>query len=67
VAGAVAGALARWCEATARPALGWAIEAGAALADSPLAPFLSAVGFVRSGPGFRLASRPAAETEDLGD
>jgi ATP-dependent Lhr-like helicase len=63
VAGAVAGALARWCEATARPALGWAAEPGPALADSPLAPFLSAAGFVRSGPGFRLASRPAAEVE----
>ena len=54
-------ALAHWCETTGRPALGWAVEPGPSLAESPLAPFLLAAGFVRSGPGFRLA---AAATRD---
>jgi hypothetical protein len=31
---------------------------GPALAESPLAPFLAEAGFVRSGPGFRLAGSP---------
>jgi ATP-dependent Lhr-like helicase len=60
VAAAAARALADWCAATSRPALGWAVEAGPALADGPLAPFLAAAGFVRSGPGFRLAAVPQA-------
>ena len=64
VAAAAARALASWCEATARPALGWAIESGPALADGPLAPFLAATGFVRSGPGFRLASVPHPSVEE---
>ena len=63
VAAAAARALAAWCEATARPALGWAIEPGPALADGPLAPFLAAAGFVRSGPGFRLAAAPPSVEE----
>jgi hypothetical protein len=58
VAAAVARALATWCEATSCPALGWAIESGSSLADGPLASSLAAAGFVRSGPGFRLASLP---------
>ena len=45
-------------DATGRPALGWAVEPGPSLAESPLAPFLAAGGFVRSGPGFRLAGAP---------
>jgi hypothetical protein len=62
---AVARALAVWCQATSRPALGWAIEPGPTLADGPLAPFLPAAGFVRSGPGFRLASAaPSQSTEE---
>jgi ATP-dependent Lhr-like helicase len=67
VAAAAARALAEWCEATSRPALGWAIEGGPALADGPLAPFLAGVGFVRSGPGFRLAASLPPQTEDEGD
>jgi ATP-dependent Lhr-like helicase len=67
VAAAAARALARWCEATGRPALGWAIEPGPALADGPLAPYLAAAGFVRSGPGFRLASEPHARQDLEGD
>jgi hypothetical protein len=53
---AAARALARWCEATGRPALGWAVESDLPLAEGELAPFLAAAGFVRSGPGFRLAA-----------
>jgi ATP-dependent Lhr-like helicase len=66
-AAAAAGALARWCEATARPALGWAVDGGPALADGPLAPHLAAAGFVRSGPGFRwglAASRTDVDEEE---
>ncbi|HEY7924294.1 MAG TPA: DEAD/DEAH box helicase, partial [Vicinamibacteria bacterium] len=55
---AAAQALAHWCEATSRPALGWAVEPGPSLAEGPLAPFLAAAGFVRAGPGFRLAAAP---------
>jgi ATP-dependent Lhr-like helicase len=51
-ASAAARALRRWCEATSRSALGWAVGEGPALAESPLAPFLTEAGFVRSGPGF---------------
>ena len=51
---AAAQALRTWCERRGRPGLGWAPE-GAALAAGPLAPFLVQAGFVRSGPGFRLA------------
>jgi ATP-dependent Lhr-like helicase len=53
VAAAVARALRHWCEATSRPALGWAVGEGEPLSESPLAPFLAEVGLVRSGPGFR--------------
>jgi ATP-dependent Lhr-like helicase len=60
VAGAAARALRRWCEATTRPALGWATGDEPALAESPLAPWLTEAGFVRSGPGFRLKDAPAA-------
>jgi ATP-dependent Lhr-like helicase len=56
VARAAARALSRWAEATNRPALGWVAGAGPPLAEGPLTPFLVEVGFVRSGPGFRLAS-----------
>ena len=64
VAAAAAIALADWCRATSRPALGWAIEGGPTLADGPLSPFLLAAGFVRSGPGFRLESRPQPQTDE---
>ena len=57
---AAAQALRRWCEATARPALGWAVGEGEALAEGPLAPFLAEAGFVRSGPGFRVTPRDSA-------
>jgi hypothetical protein len=60
VAGAAARALRRWCEATSRPALGWAVGEAEPLAEGPLALFLTEAGFVRSGPGFRLASAPAS-------
>jgi ATP-dependent Lhr-like helicase len=60
VAGAAARALRRWCEATSRPALGWAVGEAEPLAEGPLALFLAEAGFVRSGPGFRLASAPAS-------
>jgi ATP-dependent Lhr-like helicase len=59
-AAGAARALRHWCEATARPALGWAVGEGLALADGPLAPFLAEAGFVRSGPGFRLPGAAAA-------
>ena len=58
-AAAAARALRRWCEATSRPALGWAVGEAEALAESPLAPFLAEAGLVRSGPGFRLPGAPA--------
>jgi ATP-dependent Lhr-like helicase len=58
-AAAAATALRRWCEATGRSALGWAVGDGPALAESPLAPFLAEAGLVRSGPGFRLPGAPA--------
>jgi ATP-dependent Lhr-like helicase len=67
VAAAAAHALANWCAATSRPALGWAIAEGPSLADGPLAPSLAASGFVRSGPGFRLAASLPSETEEVGD
>jgi ATP-dependent Lhr-like helicase len=54
VARATGRALARWAASTGRTALGWAPAPGASLAEGPLAPFLAAAGFVRSGPGFRL-------------
>ncbi len=60
VASAAARALARWVEASGRPALGWARGADAGLAEGPLARFLTEVGFVRSGPGFRLESTASA-------
>jgi ATP-dependent Lhr-like helicase len=60
---AAARALARWCEETGRPALGWAVEPGPTLAESPLAPFLAEAGFVRSGPGFRHAAAATADEE----
>ncbi len=53
---ALAEALARWAARTGRASLGWATEGGEPLAESPLAPFLAQAGFVRSGPGFRIAS-----------
>jgi ATP-dependent Lhr-like helicase len=59
VARAAARALARWGQATSRPALGWVTGAGPPLAEGPLAPFLVEAGFVRSGPGFRLAGAAA--------
>jgi ATP-dependent Lhr-like helicase len=60
VAAAAARALRRWCEATTRPALGWAVGDEPALASSPFAPWLVEAGFVRSGPGFRLPDAPSA-------
>jgi ATP-dependent Lhr-like helicase len=64
VAAAAAQALLRWCEATGRGALGWAVGEGPALAETPLGPFLAHAGFVRAGPGFRLASTPQPGAED---
>jgi ATP-dependent Lhr-like helicase len=68
VAGAAARALRAWCERSGRSQLGWAGEA--VLAQGPLAPFLVEAGFVRSGPGFRLASAGprgrADEPDDAG-
>jgi ATP-dependent Lhr-like helicase len=65
VAAAAARALRRWCEATSRPALGWAVGDEPTLATSPFAPWLAEAGFVRSGPGFRLPGAPvAAPPED---
>ena len=58
-AAGAAQALRHWCEATSRPALGWAVGEGPALADGPLALFLAEAGFVRSGPGFRLPGAPS--------
>jgi ATP-dependent Lhr-like helicase len=54
VARGVAQALARWAEASGRPALGWASGGDAGLAEGPLGRHLAEAGFVRSGPGFRL-------------
>ena len=59
VAAAAARALRHWCEASGRPALGWAVGEGPSLAESPLAPYLVEAGLVRSGPGFRLPGAPA--------
>ncbi len=53
---AVAGAIAAWAARTGRSALGWSVADGAPLSESALAPFLIEAGFVRSGPGFRLAA-----------
>jgi ATP-dependent Lhr-like helicase len=61
---ATAAALLRWCERTSCGALGWAVGEVPALAESLLAPYLGAVGFVRSGPGFRLASEPPPSNAD---
>jgi ATP-dependent Lhr-like helicase len=58
VARALATALARWAGETGRAALGWAVADDVPLALGPLAPFLSEAGFVRFGPGFRLAAAP---------
>jgi len=61
-AAGAARALRQWCEATGRPGLGWAVGEGPSLAGSPIAPFLVEVGFVRSGPGFRVAPRDSDRT-----
>jgi ATP-dependent Lhr-like helicase len=58
VGAAAARALRRWCEATGRSALGWAVGEGPALAGSPLAPHLAEAGLIRSGPGYRLPGAP---------
>ena len=58
MARALAAALARWAGETGRSALGWATADDLPLAQSPLASFLTEAGFVRSGPGFRLAALP---------
>jgi len=59
-------ALADWARRTGRSALGWSVADGAPLAESPLAPFLIEAGFVRSGPGFRLANRFSTSGEHAG-
>jgi len=64
VARALARALADWGAHTGRESLGWAVEGGEPLAESPLAPFLAGAGFVRSGPGFRVAPAPPAGAPD---
>jgi ATP-dependent Lhr-like helicase len=65
LARAAAGALRAWAERTGRHSIGWAVGEGSPLAEGPLAPFLLAAGFVRSGPGFRLAA-PAASLAGAG-
>jgi ATP-dependent Lhr-like helicase len=55
---AAAWALSAWCGTTGRSALGWAVGEGPPLSESPLTPFLVGAGFVRSGPGVRLAAAP---------
>jgi ATP-dependent Lhr-like helicase len=65
LARAAAGALRAWAERTGRHSIGWAVGEGSPLAEGPLAPFLLAAGFVRSGPGFRLAA-PAASLAGSG-
>ena len=62
---ALAPALARWAGLTGRTAFGWSAESARPLAESPLAPFLAAAGFVRSGPGFRMASAAPNGPETL--
>ena len=52
-------ALATWAARTGRSALGWSTADGVPLALGPLAPFLTAAGFVRSGPGYRFGGLPA--------
>ena len=64
VATATARALARWCEATARPALGWASSPDLRSRTGRSAPFLIAAGFLRSGPASGLASLPASQVEE---
>jgi ATP-dependent Lhr-like helicase len=54
----LAEALATWAARTGRSALGWSTADGVPLALGPLAPFLTAAGFVRSGPGFRFGGAP---------
>lgn len=56
LARAAARALRTWAERTGRVSIGWAVGEGSPLAEGPLAPFLAAAGFVRSGPGFRLTA-----------
>jgi ATP-dependent Lhr-like helicase len=51
-------ALATWAMRTGRSALGWSTADGIPLALGPLASFLTAAGFVRSGPGFRFGGFP---------
>jgi ATP-dependent Lhr-like helicase len=64
---ATARALADWCARTGRAALGWSPEAAPRLAEGPLAAFLAAAGFERSGPGYRLApARAAVSMADAG-
>ena len=68
VARALAEALAQWATLTGRADLGWAVADGASFAASPLAPFLVEAGFVRAGPGFRLAStNPIDESDEETD
>jgi ATP-dependent Lhr-like helicase len=53
---AAAKAVARWAVATGRVHLGWATVDGAPSGRSIFAPYLTAVGFVSLGAGFRLVS-----------
>ena len=64
VARAAARALAKWCEATGRGALGWAVGEGEPLAEGPLGSFLAEAGLVRAGPGFRLPSLQQLQPEE---
>jgi DNA-binding transcriptional regulator LsrR (DeoR family) len=52
---AAAAALSAWAQRGGCFALGWGATEPT-LAESPLAPFLAAAGFVRHGPGFRLTA-----------
>ena len=66
VARALAAALARWAARTGP--LGARLgppTSARPLAESPLAPFLAEAGFVRSGPGFRMASAAPSGPDTL--
>jgi ATP-dependent Lhr-like helicase len=67
---ALARALFEWCLRTGRAALGWSADGATSLAQGPLAPYLAAAGFERSGPGFRLpgarlATAPVREADAI--
>ncbi len=60
---ALAQGLALWARRTGRLAIGWGSLDGGPAAQSAITPFLLAAGFVRSGPGLRLAAGPVGATD----